>query len=226
VRTERMASPRHARGWLRSLVGSLCLSAMTWGAIGAAGLRIAVIDADDQKPLPTARVTIMLGNQQVASNRPADANGIAEFPDLAPGDGYSVRISFHGYKTEELSGVVVEADENRTSRIVELRPYTAVSLVTLLAAPAAYSGRPVKVWGFLIVAFEGDALYLHGEDARMQLTKNALWLDIDASGRKSFKKHDHKYVLIEGDFNATRKGHMDLFSGTLERIHRVESWPP
>ena len=34
-----------------------------------------------------------------------------------------------------------------------------------------------------------------------------------------------QYVIVEAIFNAERKGHFGMFSGSLEEIKRLERWP-
>ena len=53
-----------------------------------------------------------------------------------------------------------------------------VSIVQLLATPEKFDGKLVRVIGFLCLAFEGDAVYLHREDFDHSLTQNALWVDV------------------------------------------------
>jgi hypothetical protein len=95
-----------------------------------------------------------------------------------------------------------------------------VSMVQLLATPDRFHGKFIHVEGFLRLEFEGDALYLHKEDYRHQLTKNAIWVDnIGIKGAAELNMH---YVLIEGVFNAKDQGHLGLFSGQIEKISRAE----
>jgi hypothetical protein len=99
-----------------------------------------------------------------------------------------------------------------------------VSLVQLIANPSEYHGKFVRVIGFCRLEFEGDALYLHREDFEQGITKNAVWLDVGRSISMSSRDLSDGYVLVEGVFNAEDKGHMDLFSGCLREIKRIEHW--
>jgi hypothetical protein len=98
-----------------------------------------------------------------------------------------------------------------------------VSLIQLIASPDKFDSRHVMVMGFARLEFEGNALYLHEEDYKRGLTKNAVWVDVPPDIRGRSKEYDMKYVLIVGTFSATRKGHMGLFSGTIERVESFRS---
>jgi len=98
---------------------------------------------------------------------------------------------------------------------------TDVSIVQLIANPNEYHGKFVRVIGFASVEFEGNAVYLHRDDYEYDITKNGLWIDVDFRKQKKF---DQRYVLIEGTFNAERKGHHRLFSGAILDIKRIEVW--
>ena len=95
----------------------------------------------------------------------------------------------------------------------------AVSLLQLIARPAEFDGRYVQVHGFYNHEFEGNALYLHREDFEQMLSKNAIWM-------QGKPEDDETYILVEGRFNATRQGHMGLFSGEIEAVTRTLAWPP
>jgi hypothetical protein len=80
-----------------------------------------------------------------------------------------------------------------------------VSLIQLIANPKEYDGKSVRVSGVVNFEFEGDAIYLHRDDIRYSLTRNGLWLDAVGMHKA---KYNGKYVLVEGTFNASSKGHM------------------
>ena len=101
-----------------------------------------------------------------------------------------------------------------------------VSMVQLIATPEKYDGKFVRVFGYLILEFEGDAVYLHREDLVQGLSRNALWVDRTEAMERDEKKLSGHYVLIEGIFDAQGHGHMGLFSGVIKDITRVETWPP
>lgn len=99
-----------------------------------------------------------------------------------------------------------------------------VSLVQLIANPEDYDSKFVRVIGFVRLEFEGDAIYLHRDDYMHGLTQNGLWIDVTDDIRSRRAEFDEKYVLIEGTFNAKEKGHLGLWSGTIEKASRWDIW--
>jgi hypothetical protein len=101
-----------------------------------------------------------------------------------------------------------------------------VSLVRLIATPEKYDGKMVQVVGFLRLEFEGNALYIHEEDHKSGITKNALWVVRNAKVNDRADALNMHYVMLLGKFDAGRHGHMDLFSGSLTDIKSAILWPP
>jgi len=50
---------------------------------------------------------------------------------------------------------------------------------------------------------------------------SSIWLDL---GPDKQALRD-QYVLVEGFFDARRKGHMGMVSGSLTSVTRIERWP-
>jgi hypothetical protein len=102
---------------------------------------------------------------------------------------------------------------------------TDVSIIQLISNPEKFDGKYVRLIGFVRVAFEDDAIYLHEEDYKYGLTKNGVWLNLTKDiYEKQSRKFDRKYVLVEGTFSAKDRGHMGLFSGAIENIKRLQPW--
>ena len=102
----------------------------------------------------------------------------------------------------------------------------SVSLLQLIATPDAFDGKYVQVFGFVRIEHEGTSIYLHREDWEHSLYKNGLWLaanDGAPEGSKEAQVND-RYALIEGRFTAKKKGHRDLWSGSIEDITRMQAW--
>ena len=103
-----------------------------------------------------------------------------------------------------------------------------VSMINLIAAPDKFHNKTVILEGFLVLEFEGDAIYLSEEDAKHAISKNGIWLSIDYKNENKileYYKHNKSYVLVEGIFDAKSLGHGALFSGTLKEISRIEQTP-
>lgn len=114
-------------------------------------------------------------------------------------------------------------------------PILNLSLVNLLAKPDEYHGKFIRLKGFIILEFEGNAIYLTKDDAQYGVTKNGLWVEfdpnlwIDPSTDKRIdleKQFNGKFVLIEGIFNKDEFGHMGMNSGSIKSITRIMELEP
>jgi hypothetical protein len=97
------------------------------------------------------------------------------------------------------------------------------SLIELISSPERYRDRWVRVIGFVVLEFEGNAVYLHEEDFVHGITRNALWLRMESSGARPPTRSG--YAIVEGRFASDEHGHMDLFSGALTKIGRIGPLP-
>lgn len=106
-------------------------------------------------------------------------------------------------------------------------PGQAVSLVALIATPERYEGKKVQVIGYVVLEFEGTAVYLHEEDAKHLLTSNGLWLDFEKVTRSLVKNAEAQpqYAIIDGVFRGGMQGHMGLWSGSLTDLTRLDFFP-
>ncbi|MCP4268263.1 MAG: hypothetical protein GY777_22265 [Candidatus Brocadiaceae bacterium] len=93
-----------------------------------------------------------------------------------------------------------------------------ISIINLIGSPEKYDGKPVRFTGFLFLEFEGNAIYLHKSDKDNHIYKNGLWFELS---KKEYLKYHNKYVTIEGVFNAKDKGHLGLWSGSIQKVTRV-----
>lgn len=103
---------------------------------------------------------------------------------------------------------------------------TVVSLIQLIADPTSFDGKRVTVTGYVVLESENTAVYLQETDARYGITRNAVWLEMpvpDELGRAQFHG---RYVRIDGTFSARRRGHLELFGGSIERIGRLDVVEP
>jgi hypothetical protein len=97
-------------------------------------------------------------------------------------------------------------------------------MLQLLADPAKFDGKRVRVIGFVHFEFEGNAIYLHKEDFRNRILKNGLWVSL--SGGVSRTNCQDMYALIDGTFHASDMGHMDLWSGAITDVTKCVKWSP
>ena len=100
-----------------------------------------------------------------------------------------------------------------------------VSLIQLIANASAFDQQRVMLYGYAMLEYEHKAIYLSEGDAKHGTTRNALWLDVPMeSAIYANRANSHgRYVLVEGTFNARRRGHGNVFSGTIENITRFEA---
>jgi hypothetical protein len=103
-----------------------------------------------------------------------------------------------------------------------------VSLVALIANPDKYEGKPVRVIGAFRLEFEGNEICLHKEDLINALSQNCLWISLDGTklwpGADGLSRLNDHYVLVEGHFTTTDRGHMGMDSGAIIDIWRVSDW--
>jgi hypothetical protein len=113
-----------------------------------------------------------------------------------------------------------------STSILASEPAPQVSLVELIAAPARFEGQRVVVIAYLKLEFEGNALYVHREDFEQGIFKNGLWLEVNREEMQRYSESSGKYVLAEGTFTTTSKGHRSLWSGSLKDISSVTARRP
>lgn len=97
-----------------------------------------------------------------------------------------------------------------------------VSLVQLIATPREFDQKRVIVEGYVVLRFEGQAIYLSEADAKDTITRNGLWLEVSDATYANRARFHKRWALVEGTFNARRRGHLDLFSGAIEGISRLK----
>jgi hypothetical protein len=101
---------------------------------------------------------------------------------------------------------------------------TNVTLVRLIANPETFDGKLIRVIGFLRLEFEGDVLYLHREDYENAILGDGIWVEVTPMIQRQRPTLNMKYVLVEGIFNASERGHMGMWSGTIKQVRRAELW--
>lgn len=99
-----------------------------------------------------------------------------------------------------------------------------ISIVQLLAEPQQFNGRRVQVIGFVHLEFEGTAIYLSSEDYEHGIDKNGLWLSMSKADLEVYREINNSYAVVEGTFNADLKGHVGMWSGSIEKITMFKRW--
>ncbi|MCU1301439.1 MAG: hypothetical protein JWQ87_1723 [Candidatus Sulfotelmatobacter sp.] len=109
---------------------------------------------------------------------------------------------------------------------VQAQQLTNVTLVQLIANPERFDGKLIRVIGFLRLEFEGDVLYLHREDYENAILGDGIWVDVTPAIAKEKTTLNMNYVLLEGVFSSSDRGHMGMWSGAIKQIRRSEFWRP
>lgn len=113
------------------------------------------------------------------------------------------------------------------TNIIKPKEEKGASLIRLISNPDKFNGKLIRVEGFLTIAFEGTVMYFHKEDYDHGLYENGIWIEISKEDIVSdkFSSLNKKYVLLEGTFNSSNKGHFGKYSGAIEKITRAEAIP-
>ncbi len=102
-----------------------------------------------------------------------------------------------------------------------------ISLINLIATPEKYDEKPVMVEGVFRCEMESDRLYLSNDDYSKRISANAVSLDLadmDMSvNRKQLEQLNGRHVLIEGIFDYNDEGYINLYSGRIENINRIDT---
>lgn len=99
-----------------------------------------------------------------------------------------------------------------------------VSMIQLIADPQRFDGQAIRIIGFLRLEFEGNAVYLHREDFEKSILQNGIWIDLTESQLQSSSNLNNGYVLVEGTFSSSEKGHLGLWPGSLRQVSRLSNW--
>lgn len=112
-----------------------------------------------------------------------------------------------------------------------------LGLNQLLKNPDLYNKKIIEVTGIYKTDFEESAIYASKISYWGKKTKKALWVVfnneyyplIDSKtginlldSYQTIEKINGKKIKIKGRFNASSKGHLSLYSGTIENVFYVE----
>ena len=131
------------------------------------------------------------------------------------------------------------SDQNNSNNDEDIWPLD-VSIIQLIANPAEYHGKKIKVRGVGDLSFEGTAVYLCIDNWYYLAGKNAIWVSIGSeiidnklwyyingeriSEEEAGQKYNGKYVLIEGTFDMYCTGHRGAFSGGIYDVTRFQDF--
>jgi hypothetical protein len=99
------------------------------------------------------------------------------------------------------------------------------TLSDLVADPGRFDGARIQVSGWCRVEFEGNALYADKAAFERRVTDRAVWLNLGWPVTDRILALNGTHVVVEGLFDARRKGHEALFRGTVVEVSRIEQTP-
>lgn len=99
------------------------------------------------------------------------------------------------------------------------------SIVALIGCGQCFDGKSVRTEGFWSLESDESALYLHREDAERALTMNGIKLLLTEKSLETYRSAGKQYVLVEGVFTAPRAGSLNIYSGHIDRVTRIEVVP-
>lgn len=109
-----------------------------------------------------------------------------------------------------------------TDRQIDLQ-YERVSLIGLLGDPRRYDQHKVQVEGFVTLGFEDSGLQLDESAYRAGLRQGSVWLDQPKWRNTEAARRLHRhYGRVAGTFDASGRGHMGAYSGSLTNVRRIE----
>jgi hypothetical protein len=106
------------------------------------------------------------------------------------------------------------------AQTAEVSTSRLVSIVELLAEAPTIHAQRVTVTGYLVLDFEGEALYLHKEDYENRLTSNAIRVALTEKQKEEYKEYAGQYVWLDASF-VKRKNSSDFFKGALFDIREI-----
>lgn len=92
-----------------------------------------------------------------------------------------------------------------------------VSLADVISNPQTYDGRHVRLHGFLILRFEGNALYISEADYRAERSDRSLWIDV-SSRRPDASILSGKLAFVSGVIDTGNLGHLGLRPAALVNV--------
>ena len=100
--------------------------------------------------------------------------------------------------------------------------YHNVSIINLIATAEKYQGKQVRLIGYVVLGFENKSIFISDVHAKHSILSNALWMDIELN--ENNRIFDNRYCIVEGVFDSLSRGHLNMYSGTITDIKRIDKW--
>ena len=88
----------------------------------------------------------------------------------------------------------------------------------ILSNPDRFEGKVVTVRGFVNLAQNESALYLHVDDYRWAIQANGIWLHMPHCANRAGQAVTQGYMTVIGNFTAKLHGHADSWIGEIDNI--------
>lgn len=103
--------------------------------------------------------------------------------------------------------------------------YLDVSVADLVHDPAVYAGKQVRVHGFLIVAFEGNSIWVDEAAYRSGLYERGFWVDTRSLKADEVEGLTGRLAYVSGTFDLQHRGHLGLWAGAVEDVAVIQRDP-
>jgi hypothetical protein len=103
--------------------------------------------------------------------------------------------------------------------------YLDVHVRDLVADTARFSGKPVRVHGFVILAYEGTSIWVSEDDFQKDRYHNSFWLELDLERTQAEPSTDGRMGYVSGVFRAGVSGHYGFWDGKLIEIASIKRDP-
>lgn len=120
-----------------------------------------------------------------------------------------------------VSVLLAAACESGSLPAVAARRSDRASVAQVLAKPVAYDSAHVQVEGWCRIEFEGTALYPDRNAWDRRDPSNALWLTLEWPVPDETRALNGQYVLVAGQIDPQRKGHLGVFGGSVTGIESI-----
>jgi hypothetical protein len=96
-----------------------------------------------------------------------------------------------------------------------------VKLSDILEHPTQFDHVRLRVKGIARIEFEGNSLYADRDALTARKRNQAIGLDVGWPVKDDLKQLNGRDVVVEGTFDASSKGHLGAYVGSMVAISKV-----
>lgn len=152
-----------------------------------------IIDSTANTPLSFSSIALLTPDKKPVQGMQADANGNFDFKQVKPGS-YFLRIGFVGYRTKEIPGIVVKANNNLNLNAIKLSQSGATALKEVVIEGSV----PGMVVGIDRKVFNVDQSLISQGGSVTELLSDIPSVSVDADGGVSLRGSSSVRILIDG----------------------------